>query len=327
MNRSLVIGDPHFKANNKKDTKLFVSQTLTIAKQSNVSLIIVLGDILHDHETSKIRTYRRATKFLHELTQIAHTVLLIGNHDRPNNSDFLSEKHFFTPLKKWNNLTIVDKVTVIGNMFFVPYVPPGRFLEALQTCPEFVQDPLSFKVGFAHQEFSGCDMGGIISTKGDKWPLHYPQIYSGHIHKMGRPQQNIFYPGTPYQTARDETGEKGLLLLNFDQGITEQFIPLDMPKKITLQLSCQDLEAFTYEGNDYLYLEVHGSVDEILLVKKSRKVIELKKQGIQFIFRPEKAARVRKEYKKLSYAQALHSFVDEVPEVLSLFEKLFGKAS
>ncbi len=49
----------------------------------------------------------------------------------------------------------------------VPYVPPGRFVEALN----IIDNEWWKNVNciFAHQEFYGCKMGAIESIEGDKW--------------------------------------------------------------------------------------------------------------------------------------------------------------
>ena len=86
-------------------------------------------------------------------------------------------------LHEWDDIVIVDKVIIKemkgSQVTFCPYVPNGRFKDALSTCTGWEHSD----VIFAHQEFQGS----IFQDQGDK-PPEDTAIYSGHIHnyrKMG----------------------------------------------------------------------------------------------------------------------------------------------
>jgi isoleucyl-tRNA synthetase len=55
----------------------------------------------------------KAEEMIRLLSEIAPTFLIIGNHDRPNNSVFLTNEHTFNSMKQWENTYVVDKVTDI----------------------------------------------------------------------------------------------------------------------------------------------------------------------------------------------------------------------
>lgn len=133
----LTIGDPHFKVSNIKECEEMIEKIVQIAKEKKPDFIVCLGDILDRHETIHVSPLTLSIKFLSRLEQIAKLYVIIGNHDRPNNSDFLSNQHPFNAVKEWKNTIVVDKAikdTIKGHRFvFVPYVPPGRFLEAIDT--------------------------------------------------------------------------------------------------------------------------------------------------------------------------------------------------
>ena len=133
----LAIGDPHFKINNVRTSEEMTKRVIKVAQERRPDFITVLGDVLDRHETIHVEPLVRATQFLLELEKIAPTYVIIGNHDRPNNSDFLSHWHPFAAISQWKNTKIVDKVvidTIKGCTFiWVPYVPNGRFIEALDT--------------------------------------------------------------------------------------------------------------------------------------------------------------------------------------------------
>ena len=132
--------------------------------------------------------------------------------------------------KKWENLVIVDKVIHIeidDKLFtLLPYVPNGRFIEALDTNTE--KDWTKSNCIFAHQEFVGCKMGHIISEQGDVWDNSYPQIVSGHIHSRQFVQDNIYYPGAALQHAFGESEKNVIAVLQFDS----KYENIDWKKKI-----------------------------------------------------------------------------------------------
>ena len=95
---------------------------------------------------------------------------------------------------------------------FVPYVPPGRFEEALRTLKD---DWISASCIFAHQEFAGCKMGAIVSIEGDKWDIKNPIVISGHIHSKQQPQKNIYYSGSAMQHAFGESAKNIIAFFSF----------------------------------------------------------------------------------------------------------------
>jgi hypothetical protein len=89
----------------------------------------------------------------------------------------ISDDHPFTALKEWDNFLVVDNVTSISlkekRFVFVPYVPVGRFQEALDQLDISIIDERP-EIIFAHQEFYGAQMGAIKSINGDKWSDEAP---------------------------------------------------------------------------------------------------------------------------------------------------------
>lgn len=319
----LVVGDPHFKVNNGKDTDLMVKKIIQIAQSENPDLIVNLGDTLDRHETIHVNPLKRAVYFMSELSKIATTVLIIGNHDRPNNSCFLTNDHPFNALKDWENLLVVDKVCKLRikkfNLVFVPYVPPGRFQEALDSQGEEDHQP---DLIFCHQEFRGAKLGPILSTEGDVWPEDNPYVISGHIHDYDQLQKNILYPGTPIQHGFSDTGNKAICMVYLeknscslspivfdsdgdgedgagDSGVGKQKedvkvfssptvriekILLGIAKKITLRLSPSEVDNLNMDkyADHEVKIVIKGSVSEINTLIKKEKLKKLSKVKIVF---------------------------------------------
>ena len=295
----LVIGDPHFKADNGIDTGLMALKIVEAALRETPDFIVVLGDVLHTHDLLRLDPVCRAINFLQRLRDTSpHLYVLIGNHDRPNNACYLTSEHPFTALKDWPHTTVVDQVITRSHMVrsmgkvasftFVPYVPVGRFEEALlsvglSTDPAKNTAPIHLKQMsgvFAHQEFKGAKMGAIISEAGDPWPMGAPLCVSGHIHDYDELLYNLVYPGTPIQHGYADKPDKTISVLCFkistkpdSDGLPtstldpqhtrltltrHQRISLGVPSKIHIKLSPEQLATYTPPIGAHVKITVEG---------------------------------------------------------------------
>ena len=50
MTNILIIGDPHIKIDNIPEVDLFIERVTKLAKEKKPDLIVILGDIMHEHE-------------------------------------------------------------------------------------------------------------------------------------------------------------------------------------------------------------------------------------------------------------------------------------
>lgn len=266
-----VIGDPHFKTTNVEETEALTLQTDSfLSKSEKFDFIVCLGDILDTHERVHLSPLHRSIEFLKMLSSHAPTYLLIGNHDRRNNSDFLTNIHAFHGVD-FPDLHIIDTViheNIKGQDFvFVPYVPPGRFEEALKTM-DF--DYTQSRIIFAHQEFKGCKMGAIISEIGDMWPLESPFVISGHIHDFQIPQKNILYTGTPLQHAFGDSDDKYLFIIETTLDTMDtKTIKLLIDKKVVVHVDYSQFTEFVPKAGQMVKLVVHGTPEELKVIKTS----------------------------------------------------------
>ena len=228
----LLIGDPHFKTTNAFEIDQFIEEIYKLVRKKKYDKIVLLGDILDTHEKINLRILCKANNFIIKLSQYATVYVLIGNHDRINNNVYLTDEHPFTALKNKKNIIVVDKV-VCDDFIYVPYVPTGRFNEAIGDI-----DLKKYEIIFAHQEFRGS----IFKDQGDIAPDI--KIYSGHIHNY-RVMKKITYLGTPFQHSFYDNEDKFVMELNININkkidITEKKIYLDIIKKRVQYLSMEDL--------------------------------------------------------------------------------------
>ena len=287
----LFIGDPHFQISNIQEVDLFLEKIINLATKKNPDIIVIAGDILHTHERLHTLALNKAYDLIDNMRKITKTYVLVGNHDYINNQQFLTNNHWMNGLKEWNNTIIVDNVikeTINNETFiFVPYVPPGRFEEALRTLKD---DWISASCIFAHQEFAGCKMGAIVSIEGDKWDINNPIVISGHIHSKQQPQKNIYYSGSAMQHAFGESEKNIIAFFSFtkDQYELEE-IDLELPRKKIVYMNVEEIDTYNIpETEDQIKVTLKGDYNEFKAVKKTKKYKNLVEKGVKVVFKPQK---------------------------------------
>lgn len=285
----LAVGDPHFKENNLDDLKKFCDNFYTLAKQLKPDLIVLLGDIHDRHGTNNIYPATHSNEFIYECWKITNNIaLVVGNHDRVDNQDYLSKYNFFNSYKNWKGVVVAEKVREMnlkGHRFiFVPYVYPGRFMEALET----IDQPMKCSCIFSHQEFYGAQYGRK-SEIGDKWPLDGPLVVSGHIHDYQRINANIIYTGTPVTHTFGREKRKTVSLFTFggtkggsiSEKWTEERFKVESVQKIKIQLNPNELLKWKYPGPLYkIRIEVLSTNEQYTGLCKSGFIGNLKKLGV-----------------------------------------------
>jgi DNA repair exonuclease SbcCD nuclease subunit len=288
----LFIGDPHIQVSNFTEVELFIERIINLATERQPDLIIIAGDLLHNHERLHTLALNKAYDMVNDMRLIAKTYVLVGNHDYISNQQFLSQNHWMNGLKEWDNTIIVDQVmteTIRGEKFvFVPYVSPGRFEEALNTLHVDWRDASCI---FAHQEFFGCKMGAIVSVEGDKWCIDNPHVISGHIHSRQSPQANIYYSGSAMQHAFGESNKNIIACLTFEDGkYTNEEVDLKLPRKRIIYIDVEDVENYSIpDTSDKIKVTITGSYEQFKALKKTKKYKDMVKKGdTKIVFKPKK---------------------------------------
>lgn len=329
--RCLTIGDPHFKSSNVPESKEMIQKICNKIKELDPDFVVCLGDILHTHEKIHIEPLCLATSFLLKMAELKPTYLIIGNHDRPNNSDFLTDKHAFNGLKGHNNLYIVDTTEehVIQNhrFIFVPYVYPGRFMEALNK----LENPLTNVTSiFAHQEFLNAKMGAICSKSGDPWSLSNPLVISGHVHEYDHLQKNIIYTGTPMQHSFGEREDKTISYFTFneDSSWKEERIDLGLIKRKIIRIKVSDFKDNWQPPTNYLLkLIFYGNTAELKAIMKHPRISELQKQKILIAYKEHGkslTSPLKKPKPREKYLTALQNKIRHNQKLLKTFSNIFN---
>lgn len=277
--RVMCIGDPHLKVKNVNEYREMIERIHECLEEKQPDIVVVLGDILDTMSRISVFPLTDAIDWLREISIKYTLFLVIGNHDRPNNSDFLSRFSPFRACKYWPHTHVADTeclhVNIVGfSLIFAPYVPPGRLREALDSKPQ-----MRWKEAhaiFAHQEFEGAKMGAIHSEVGDQWGPTDPLIISGHIHDYQRLADNCIYTGTPMQHSFDGTLDKTISLFTLYK------TPEDLKESIE-KMHIPKLSLFN-SSVDYLYAE-----ERIELGLKRRKIFRIPVEDMEtFTIDPKK---------------------------------------
>lgn len=309
----LCIGDQHIQPANIPAIDIFLEKLEEYLKNNKIDVIFSLGDLLHTHEKIHAQALNKAIQYLTLLSSYAKTFVLVGNHDCEHNGHFLNEKHWLncckseekvidhlvekikidrlTNIHLEKNLIVVDKVTIyeIEDYKFVmcPYVPEGRFIEALDTKKGEWEDATYI---FAHQTFDGANMGCKIAEDTEKWNETFPQIISGHIHIKQWVQRNLYYTGSCMQHETADTGSKTLLCLDLDKNgnldkneqVDSKFwkeyeIDLHLPRKKIIHKDVNEIDDYVPKFKEHIKysLKISGSQDDFNAFKKSLKHREL----------------------------------------------------
>ncbi len=275
MNKILIIGDPHFKVNNIPESKQFIQRISTLLKsRDDIACCIVMGDVLDTHEKLNTFALNIALQFFEECRKIVPVYCLVGNHDATSNTIFLTDSHWMNVLK--STVKVIDKPELlIVNEFkavMCPYVPDGRFIEALNTIGmEWMEADLIL----AHQLLDGAKMGPIVAKGVEKWQNNYPMCISGHIHDKQRVQDNLYYLGSSMQHAFGEAADKTVCLYDVETGVWDD-IDLHLPKKEIIYVTPDTLEKVhekimkNENGSTMYKVVMKGEKDEIKIAKNTK---------------------------------------------------------
>lgn len=301
----LCIGDLHFNIKRLKHIEKLTKDIKNILKENNIDIIVFLGDILDNHKNIHLTVLNETIKFFKKLSKLNKKIyVLIGNHDRSNNQVYMTDEHPFYMINI-NNVEFINKTKQINELLFVPYVPNGRFNEAIR---DF--DLTNIKCIFAHQEFKGCKLNKhIISKNGDDYN-NYPYIISGHIHSFYK-MENILYIGTPYQISIDESEKKYYIIFNTETREINKIRTTFEYQKIK-EINIEDIDDINNLENTKLI--VRGKLSDLKLNKH-----KIKDKTDNFILKPIKENR-SVDLKNESFTDILFNLISD--EEKKLYEIL-----
>lgn len=318
MAKVLLIGDPHLKINKFDLAVRFLNWLNELIAQQKPDLVINLGDTWDTHSVLRSEV---ACEFMNHIYKVIDLkipyVYLVGNHDcyKPNDSKY----HAMLPYKnKIKGLHVVDEVTDLYGMTFVPYIhDSSKFPKT------------SLPVCIAHQTFKGADFGNIVTKDGvDPSEVKGAElIVSGHIHKkqqLNVGATSVLYVGSPFsQSASDIDQIKGITVLDSETYSTSFYeCPLPMWRKLTAELTVQNsinsvisdieqqLKSFP---KDHWVMEITGpkaEVSSLLASKEYKTVIKDINITVKTAFNDNEKKKVAIEAKSMEHI--LSEYVNKV---------------
>lgn len=215
-----------------KESLLYLTQ---IAEQEKVELILITGDVLHSRVSPKIEALTILSDILARFSEIAHTFLVLGNHD-------------WQGLKAWGNLpiknlTIIDhpeQITLAQfKLFFLPYTDPQRLLGTTEDSATLMGEYLNnflirvrnqiddsrINILAGHLLIEGLiesdkEISLGVQIKKSVIPTGLDYVALGHIHNSSIVQQSPItcYAGSPIALDFGEEQDiKGAFIVEFNQ--------------------------------------------------------------------------------------------------------------
>jgi hypothetical protein len=236
-------------------------------------------------------------------------------------------------MKEWKNVNVVDRPLMIKKFdkkfTFVPYVPNGRFFEALEKIPLWK----SSECIFAHQEMKHCKMGVKISEDGDEWSDDYPMLVSGHIHERQRIGTKMLYPGSVINHAFGSDNQ-GITELTFEDGrdMEEDRIDINLVKKhihYEKISNFHEIPKSRFVPNVKICLS--GTYAEVKVFKATEQFDALKRSDVKVSFKivkdPSEEKLVRRVFDKESVMKVFERLILEEgdPELQKDFDKIKGE--
>lgn len=269
FDRVMCMTDMHFglkynSAQHNQDVIDYFNWFIAEAKIRNCDTCICLGDWHHHRSNISILTLDYTMRGLRLLNDnFKHTYILVGNHDL-----FYKERrevHAMVVGQEFPNITIVDNITVTGDVALVPWMVHEEW--------KTVKD-IKAKYMFGHLELPGFYMNAMVKMPetGELSSAHLTAqdyVFSGHFHKRQN-NGNIHYIGNPFGHNYSDVGDfdRGAMYLewggkpvylNYEDGPRYNRVPLSqlvespevyLTPKMHIQVTV-DTE-ITYEEAAYL---------------------------------------------------------------------------
>lgn len=243
------------------------------AKARNIKTCIFGGDWHHVRSAINISTLNYSVSGLKLLNDyFDDIVFILGNHDLFYRDKY--EIHSIPYIDQFENITLIDRPTTIGDVAFVPWLVGDEWRDIPKITAPYM---------FGHFELPHFKMNAMVEMP-DHGQLnqdhfkHQQQVFSGHFHKR-QFNSNIWYIGNafPHDYADAWDDDRGIMF--WQPGQTPEFkrYPL-APKYRTLSLSQVLTDPSKYiDSNTYARI----TIDVPLNYEESNFMREIFEQELQ----------------------------------------------
>ena len=237
-------------------------QILEICRQENCDMVLLAGDIFDGAYT--YHTYQN----LFDVLQAIQVPVFIT----PGNHDFCSSD------SPWTKELWPANVHIFKNNAMESVVLPGLNTRvygagfSAMDCPALLEGfradcEETYAVGIFHGDPTMVNSPYNPITKQQVQQCNLDYLALGHIHKAGSMQAGktlCAWPGCPMGKGYDETGEKGVYIVDLQDTASLRFYPLDTPRFYDLLSEPKDLgNVLPAVGNENYYrITLTGSCEK-----------------------------------------------------------------
>jgi DNA repair exonuclease SbcCD nuclease subunit len=317
----LALGDLHIQPSNLASINVWLASLSSFLSSRKVDAIIIMGDTLHSHETVHTQCLNKMIEYIEICKKYAPVYTLVGNHEFINNQQFLTKNHPLTLIE--NVIDTPKTIEVKGHQITLcPYVPDGRFLEALSISQDPSRRWQNSRVIFGHQLLDGAKMGAIVAEKVEEWKPEYPLAIMGHIHDKQRPQPNLYYCGSSIQVSFAERDDHTAALIHLDTLEIEE-INLYPPRRKTIYADVSEVKELKIEPelNLQIRLSLKGDPEEFKTFKKSLLYTQLSKK-CKIVFKNTRLVKHPSFPSQTNFQDILFKMLETVDEK-NLFHQVF----
>lgn len=321
ISKALWVTDIHLKYSTLDVTRKLFKLLLKELKNNDVDSLIISGDTNDTKSIIRSECLDQLRNFLKQVKVPSY--VLVGNHDMVNTSH-PELGHCLDSLNDIEDVFVIDKPTIIGNIKFIPYIHNPNDLRK-----ELKKDEVDYLV--AHNGINGAEM----NSKGtfDSFSLSsgsfsdFKRVFVGHYHCYNE-IDNIVYLGSPFTHSFAEANiDKYIGIIDFDNNELDLIetnlrkhidytINTDKKSNVDIKARPEDLVRITLEGkkdNNNKMLEKYKDIQAKFVLKN---IETNKKKRLNVDLNKDKSL-ILKEY--LEY---LKKDVDlEIDKLLKLGEK------
>lgn len=221
-----------------------LEKVFQIAREKEASLVFG-GDLFHKRSKLEDVVFNNVYRVFAENNDV-RTILVRGNHDSKDNTT--DSEHWLETFQYLPHVTVIatPETYNIGDfqLYAIPYSDDVDYLKS--KIFEFADHSIKDSepgILVAHIGVDGSEVGkhshrleGAFSIN-ELFPDSFDYVCLGHYHKRQfvGDRDNVFYAGNTIQASySDEGQDKGVFLIDTDEGGKPEFIPIQNKKFITL---------------------------------------------------------------------------------------------
>lgn len=274
--KEIIFGDIHFgeKGNSSvfnQDCLDYIDFLCQYAISNDIKKCVFLGDYFHTRSALNVATLTSGLQGIRKLAEtFDELIFILGNHDLYYRHSLST--HSLDFLKEFDNIRLIDEITVDGDCTYVPWLVNDMFTEFKNTSNRFIYGHFELP-GFLLNAMSTMPDNGKIDVQGIK--AEY--LFSGHFHKrqnyVSESGCSINYIGSCFPHNFSDSNDNARGFCVHEHGEEPVFVNWEeCPSYCSLPLSCL-LESPEDYINDKTYakilVDLNISQEEAIFIRET----------------------------------------------------------